>query len=105
MIFSVFTGVLDAFSSVSTNFRLTLQVLHLNVSKVDRVLHLPRFFVVSSRCLFLLLAALAGHPPPPPPLLDAGDVQGGTSGARNGARKGQFARAIRRPVSIRTSGR
>jgi hypothetical protein len=39
-------------------------VLHLDVSKVNRVLHLPRCFSVASpRCL-LQLRASAGHPPP-----------------------------------------
>jgi hypothetical protein len=52
--------------SVSSAFRRMLQVLHLNVSKVDWVLHLPPgFFVASPRCL-LLLPALVGHPPPLP---------------------------------------
>jgi hypothetical protein len=50
-----------------------LQVLHPNVSKVDRVLHLCLRFSNASpspRCLFLL-PALARHLSPPPPLLDA----------------------------------
>ena len=58
-----------------------LQVLHLDVSKVNRVLHLPcRFFAASPLCL--LLRALAGHPPPPTPLPDAGDVHDGVGNLR-----------------------
>jgi len=56
-----------------------LQMFYLDVSKVDRVLHLSlrfllsRLGVPSSRLL-----APAGHPPPAPILPDAGDVRGGT---------------------------
>jgi hypothetical protein len=61
----------------------TLQVLYLDISKVDQVLHLP------SR--FLCLASVSPPPPPPPTpdghplpltsLLDAGDVRGGSGPA------------------------
>jgi hypothetical protein len=49
----VFSGVLQVFqmhlSSISSAFRLMLHVLHLYVSKVDRVLHLsPRFLPLPS---------------------------------------------------------
>jgi hypothetical protein len=48
-------------------------VLHLDVSKVDWVLHLsPRFFFTSPQCF--LLRATAGHLPPPTPLIDVGEV-------------------------------
>jgi hypothetical protein len=71
-------------SSVSSVFRRMLQVLHLDVSKIDRVLHLApsSSSAASPRCLYLLLA-LAGHPnlrykraPPPPLLLNAGGAAG-----------------------------
>jgi hypothetical protein len=46
-------------------FRRMLQVLHLDVSKINWVLHLfRRFSAASSRCFFLLQAP-AGHPPCP----------------------------------------
>jgi hypothetical protein len=48
--------------------------LHLNVSKVDQVLHLSPSSAASPRCL-LLLPTLAGYLLPPPSLLDAGDVR------------------------------
>jgi len=42
-------------SSVSSTSRLMLQVLHLDILKLDPVLHLPRYFSTAShRCLFLL---------------------------------------------------
>jgi hypothetical protein len=48
-------------SSVSSAFRHMLQVLHLNVLKIE-VLHLsPRFYVASHRCLFLLRRRLGIH--------------------------------------------
>jgi hypothetical protein len=62
-------------SSVSYAFRRMLQVLYLDVSKLDRVLHLcsqfllPCLGVFSSRCWLVIRR--------PFPLLDAGDVQGG----------------------------
>jgi hypothetical protein len=65
-------------SSVSSAFRHMLQVLSLDVSKVDKVLHLPRF----------LLPCSVSPPPsaewalPYSPLLNAGDVQNYV-GARN----------------------
>jgi hypothetical protein len=69
-------------SSVSSAFRHMLQVLHFDVSKVNRVLHLPcHFSAISSRCL-LLLRASARHPPPPTPLPDAGDIWGGEGNLR-----------------------
>ena len=76
---SVFQVFLMHVSSVSTVFRHMLQVLCLDILKVDRMLHLsPRF---------LLLPALARHPLPPPPLLDAGGVRGSTA-ARGHAKRG-----------------
>ena len=60
-------------SSVSSAFRCMLQVLHPNILKIDRVLHLCLHFSTASpspRCL-LLLVLPAGHLPPPSPLLDA----------------------------------
>ena len=78
-----FASVSDTFSSVSSVFRRMLQVLHLDVSKIDRVLHLPSFLLprlsVSSS-----FQHRAGHPPPPRPLLDAGNVRG-QRGPRMGA--------------------
>jgi hypothetical protein len=60
-------------SCVSSAFRRMLQVLHLDVSKVDQILHLSlHFYAASPSPWCLLLPVLAGHPPPPPPLLDAG---------------------------------
>jgi hypothetical protein len=75
--YDVAASVLMHVSCVSSTFRHMLQVLHLHVSKVDRVLHLSlRFFATSPspRCLLLLLSALARHLPPPPSLLDADHV-------------------------------
>jgi hypothetical protein len=64
-------------SNVSSAFRLILQLLHLDISKVDRVLHLfPRFLLPSS----------VSSPPsrrrlgirhPLRLFLDAGEVRGG----------------------------
>jgi hypothetical protein len=54
-----------------------LQVLHLNVSKVERMLHLPYRLLPRSPQCFFLPTTLIGHPPPPSLLLDAGDVQDG----------------------------
>jgi hypothetical protein len=76
--FQVFSGVyFQAFqnhvSSVSSAFRCTLLLLHLDVLKIDRVLHLsPLPSAASPQCL--LLPALVGHRLPPLPLLDAGDI-------------------------------
>ena len=69
-------------SCVSSVLRRMLQVLHLDVSKVNRVLHLTPSSpsAASPRCLHLL-SAPARHPnqrrrraPPPPLLLDAGSA-------------------------------
>jgi hypothetical protein len=87
-------------SSISSVFRRILQVLHLDVLKVDRVLHLSSPSAASPRCL-LLLPAPVGHPPLPPPLLDASDVRdsAGPAWARKTARETDcWARASRRPV-------
>jgi hypothetical protein len=72
--FKCFSGVLQVFQvHVSSVFRRMLQVLHLNVSKVDRLLHfpplllLPRLGVSSSRRRLGIRRLL--------PLLDAGDIQ------------------------------
>jgi hypothetical protein len=76
-------------SSVLSVLRSMLQVLYLDVSKVDRELHLAfsSSSVISSRCL-QLLSTSAGHPnqrrsqaPPPPLLLDASGTlwDGGTA--------------------------
>ena len=51
--------------SVSSVFMRMLQVLHLDVLKVDRMLHLPPcFFVASHRCLFLGAGWASTAPPP-----------------------------------------
>jgi hypothetical protein len=88
-------------SSVSSAFRRILQVLHLDVLKVDRVLHLSSSpSAASPRCLLLLLAPVE-HPPPPSPLLDASDVQdsAGPAWAHKTARETDCgAWAFRRPV-------
>ena len=69
-------------SSISSVLRRMLQVLHLDVSKVNWVLHLTPSSpsAASPRCLHLL-SAPARHPnqrrrraPPPPLLLDAGSA-------------------------------
>jgi hypothetical protein len=70
MVFQVFSRYfLKVFhkhvSSVSSAFRRVLQALHLDVPKVNQVLHLFRCFSAASpRCL-LLLRVPAGHPPRP----------------------------------------
>jgi hypothetical protein len=76
-------------SSVSSAFRRMLQVLRLNVSKVDRVLHFSSPSVGSPRCPILLLAP-AGHQPPPPSLLDVGDVQDGKGPHGRAKRRGKM---------------
>jgi hypothetical protein len=90
-VFSIcFLSVSEAcFSSVSSAFKRMLQVLHLDASKVNRVLRLPRLFSIASPQCLLLLRAPAGHPPPPTPLPDVSDVRGG---ARNLSQK-QMGRA------------
>lgn len=92
-VLGVFASVLDAclISSVSSAFRHKLQVWRLNVSKVDRVLHLSSPFAASPRCPLLL--APAGHPLPIHPLLDVGDIRGGM-----GARDCMDVRALAKPV-------
>jgi len=67
--------------SVSSVLRRMLQVLHLDVSKVNRVLHLSLRSAASPQCL-LLLPTPVRHPNQrrrwalaPSPLLDVGDVQ------------------------------
>jgi hypothetical protein len=55
-----------------------LQVFHLNVSKVDRVLHLPPCFMLPRLGVSSSSQRRIGHPPPPPPLLDASNVRGST---------------------------
>ena len=47
-------------SSVSTVFRRMLQLLYLDVSKVDQVLHLSSPSAASSRCV--LIPTSVGHP-------------------------------------------
>ena len=75
-IFYVFLQVFQMHvSNVLSALKRMLQLLHLDVSKVDRVLHLLPCFLLP--CLSVLLPASAGHPLPPPLFLDAGDVQGG----------------------------
>ena len=79
--FEVFLQVFQMHvSSVLSMFRCMLQVLHLDIFKVDRLLHLApsSSSAVSPQCLHLL-SALAGYPnqrrrraPPPSVLLDAG---------------------------------
>ena len=44
--FHVFLSVSDAYLSVSSVFFCMLQVLHPDVSKVDRVLHLPPYLLL-----------------------------------------------------------
>jgi hypothetical protein len=88
-------------SSVLFAFRRILQVLHLDVLKIDRVLHLSSSpSAASPRCLLLLLAPVR-HPPPSPPLLDAGDVRdsAGPAWVHKTAREMDCgARAFGRPV-------
>jgi hypothetical protein len=64
------------FVSVSSVFRRMLQVLYLDVLKVDRCC----ISLLSPQCL-LLLPAPAEHPPPPSTLLDVGDIWGVTGPA------------------------
>jgi hypothetical protein len=70
-------------SSVSSAFRRMLQVLHLNISKVDWVLHLPPGFLLPHLGVSSSSRRWLGIRPPPV-LPDAGDVQGdaGLSWAR-----------------------
>jgi hypothetical protein len=81
MVFKCFHVFFQVFqkhvSSVSSVFRRMLQLLYLDVSKANRVLHLSSPSVASSRCV--LLPAQARHPydatagsfqmPPPSPLV------------------------------------
>ena len=85
--FQVFLQVFQMHvSSFSSALRRMLQVLHLNVSKVDRVLHLLAFSRLAS--VSPPPPAPARHPPPPPSLLDVGDFRGGVGPwARETARK------------------
>jgi hypothetical protein len=93
MVSSVFQVFLQVFqihvSSVSSAFRHMLQLLHLNILKVDRVIYF-------SPCLLLprigasFLPMPAGHPPSHPSLLDAGNIRGGANpmwASENGAEK------------------
>jgi hypothetical protein len=64
-------------SSVLDVFRRMLQVLHLNVSKVDRVLHLSHRFLLPRLGVFSSLPTPAEHLSPPFFLPDVGDVRGG----------------------------
>ena len=66
-------------SSVSSIFRRILQVLHLDVLKVGRVLHLPPRFLLSRLDVSSSVVGLGIRCPPP--LLDAGNVRGGTGPA------------------------
>jgi hypothetical protein len=70
---SVFHVFLQVFhmhiSSVSSAFKCMLQMLHLDVLKLDRVASPSSLSAASSRCL-LLLPALGGHLLPLPSLLD-----------------------------------
>jgi hypothetical protein len=73
----IFSSVLEAAFNCFICLRRMLQVLHLDISKIDRMLHLSSSSSAASpRYLLLLLLAPVGHPPPHPPLLDAGDVWG-----------------------------
>jgi hypothetical protein len=65
--------------SVLSAFGHKLQVLHLNVSKVDQVLHLPFSHSDASPQCLLLLPAPAGRLLPPPLLTDAGDIRDGAA--------------------------
>jgi len=95
MVFKCFSGV---FASVSSIFRRMLQVLYLDVSKEDRVLHLPSL---------LLLPAPVGHPSSPLPLLDVGDVWGDANPtwAREMAWKMDCIRGCSDAPSVWVSGR
>jgi hypothetical protein len=76
MVSSVFSKCFQMHdSSVSSDFRRTLQVFYLNISKSKSGVASPSSLSAVSPRYLLLLAVLARHPPPPPPFLDAGDVQ------------------------------
>jgi hypothetical protein len=62
-------------SSVSSAFKHMLQVLYLDVSKVDWMLYLSPRFLLSCLGVFSSFLTPVGHPPPPPLLLDARDVR------------------------------
>jgi hypothetical protein len=94
--FQVFLQVFQMHvSSVSSTFGCMLQMLHLDILKVDRVLHLPPRFLlfhldVSSSGTGLGIRCL--HP-----LLDAGNIWGGT-GPMWTRENGLHAQASGRPV-------
>jgi hypothetical protein len=82
--FQMFSGVVSSVSEACFKCFICFQtyaatILHLDVLKVDRVLHISFSpSVVLPRCL-LLLAPVGHLLSQSPPLLDAGDVRGGMS--------------------------
>ena len=95
-----FASVSEAFSSVSSVFRRMLQMFHLDVSKVDRVLYLPPRLLLPRLDVFSFSWHRLGISAPPS-LLDASDVQGGMGPvwAREMARKGTVYPGVRALVS------
>ena len=105
--FQVLSGV---FSSVSTAFRHMLQLLYLDVSKIDRVLHLSSPSAASSRCV--LLPTSVGHaydaaagPSELEALHPSHSCRSGPAGPTCSARNGVRRAGIRMWASVRTCGR
>jgi hypothetical protein len=74
-VFHVFLQVFQMHvSSVSDAFIRMLQMLHLDVLKIDWVLHLYPCFLLP--LLGVSSPGAGWHPPHPPPLLYFGDVRG-----------------------------
>jgi hypothetical protein len=63
-------------SSVLSAFRSMLQVLHLDIVKLDQVLHLPPHFLMSRLSASSSQRWLASAPLPLSLFLDAGDIRG-----------------------------
>jgi len=93
-------------SSVSSVLRRMLQVLHLDVSKIDRMLDLTPSSpsTASPRCHHLLSASV-GHPnqrrrraSPPPLLLDAGGASWDDDAAGDGPPRVHAGRALSVPL-------
>jgi hypothetical protein len=64
-------------SSVSSAFRRMLTVLHLDVSKVDRVFASPSSLAIACLGVSSSSRHWVRHPSSPPPLLDDGKVRDG----------------------------
>jgi hypothetical protein len=79
-----------------------LQVLHLDVSKLDEVFHLPPRFLMPRLGVSSSFPASSGHLSPPPPLLDASVVRSSRGPAWCAKWRGKQlqARASERPIRL-----